>query len=228
MKRGIIFDLDGTLWDSCRVMADAWMECIRIYWPEHFRVITPAQMYSACGKTMDDFARFVLADLPEELNQAIGRKCEYFELDYMKEHCGDLYPGLEETLARLREMYHLFIVSNCQDGYIETFMQASGMGGYIEDIESYGRTGMKKHENIRLLMQRNGLDQAVYVGDTRLDRKSSDLAGIPFIHARYGFEELIPDVPSIDSLPELVQRAGEVFDVYEEWSKNAGPEKSGS
>ena len=215
MKRGLLFDLDGTLWDACRVMADSWTACIHEYWPAYDRVFTVAQMYGACGKTMDDFSRYVMPDLPDELRIEIGKKCAEYEVEYMKEHCGELYPGLAEAFNALAEAYHLYVVSNCQEGYIENFVALSGVGHLVEDIESFGRTGLKKYENIQLLMQRNGLEQAVYVGDTRLDRKSADLAGIPFIHARYGFEEPIPDVPWIDSLPELPERASQVFAAYD-------------
>ena len=40
---------------------------------------------------------------------------------YLAEHGGILYPKLEETLQKLSEKYPLFIVSNCQDGYIQSF-----------------------------------------------------------------------------------------------------------
>ena len=93
-----------------------------------------------------------------------------------------------EMMNTLRDQgYHLYIVSNCQDGYIEDFISWSGCQDLIEDIEDYGRTGKGKADNIRLLMERNALDCAVYVGDTQGDLDSASAAGIPFIFASYGF-----------------------------------------
>lgn len=47
------------------------------------------------------------------------------------------------------------------------------MERYFEDIEMSGRTGLDKGKNIRLLMERNHIGQAVYVGDTKGDEKAA-------------------------------------------------------
>ena len=60
-------------------------------------------------------------------------------------------------------------------------------GHHFKDIEMSGRTGMEKGENIKLIMKRNGIDNAVYVGDTAGDESAARYAGIPFIWAAYGF-----------------------------------------
>ena len=49
--------------------------------------------------------------------------CSY-ENEYLSIHGGTLYPGLEDTLKELKKNYRLFIVSNCQSGYIEAFLHA--------------------------------------------------------------------------------------------------------
>ena len=86
----------------------------------------------------------------------------------------NLYPDLEETLEKLSKQYHLYIVSNCQTGYIEDFISCSGTWSFFEDFECFGNTGKAKGENIRLLVRRSGLDSAVYVGDTQGDYNSME------------------------------------------------------
>lgn len=81
----------------------------------------------------------------------------------------------------------VFIVSNCQSGYIELFLKKTGLAPYVTDTECFGDTGMKKAENIRLVVARNGLQQPVYVGDTKGDEEAAHEAGVPFVHAAYGF-----------------------------------------
>ena len=83
----------------------------------------------------------------------------------------------------------LFIVSNCQDGYIEAFLTAHKMYDVIKDWESSGRSGKSKGENIKDIISRNSLTSAVYVGDTVSDSVGARFAGIPFIYAKYGFGE---------------------------------------
>ena len=54
-------------------------------------------------------------------------------------------------------------------------------------------------------MERNGLKNPVYVGDTSGDAKSAKDAGIDFIYAAYGFGEVSDDsyVAKIESFAEL-------------------------
>ena len=81
----------------------------------------------------------------------------------------------------------------------------------IEDEETFGRTVLPKSENIKLMVKRNGLDDAVYVGDTRQDETSAREAGVRFIYASYGFgEALEPDetIASPKELPKALERMG--------------------
>ena len=116
-----------------------------------------------------------------------------------------------ETLQKLHEDYFTAIVSNCQKGYIEAFIQYYHLEPYIDDIESYGNTLLYKDENIRLVVNRNHLDKAVYVGDIDKDRQASVKAGVPFIFASYGMGE-VENTPRIDSLSQLPKRVKEVFE----------------
>ena len=81
----------------------------------------------------------------------------------------------------------LFIVSNCQSGYIELFLEKTGLADCITDSECAGRTGLSKGPNIRLVADRNHLQNPVYVGDIDGDRQASEEAGVKFCHASYGF-----------------------------------------
>ena len=99
----------------------------------------------------------------------------------------------------------LFIVSNCQCGYIELFLEKNRLESLITDFECFGNTGMSKGENIRLLLERNGLkpQQTVYVGDTQGDYEATVEAGIPFILAAYGFGKVPQAKASIAHMEEL-------------------------
>lgn len=185
-KPAIIFDLDGTLWDSTQAVCDIWNIVI-----ERERGIpsrlTRQDICDLMGKTMADIAAAIFPDLSLPERTALMDLCGEAENDHLRVHGAILYNGLEETLKTLSCHHRLFIVSNCQDGYIQAFLEAHKLEKYFSDIEMYGRTGMPKWDNIRLLMERNGLTKAVYVGDTAGDESAARKAGIPFIHAAYGF-----------------------------------------
>ena len=79
---------------------------------------------------------------------------------------------------------------------------------YFLDTENAERTGLSKGENIRLVLDRNSIDAAIYVGDTQKDLDAALFAGIPFVHAAYGFGTVpssYPAIHSLDQLPALVR-----------------------
>ena len=101
------------------------------------------------------------------------------------------------------EGYQLAVVSNCQRGYIDAFLASSGAGDLFLDYEEWERTGLTKGENIRLVMERNGYKKGIYIGDTKKDQEASIQAGIPFIHAAYGFGKSENPDGIINALTEL-------------------------
>ncbi len=206
-KSGIIFDMDGTLWDSAKAVADSWTEVVaREYTPD--RVITEEEIKSVMGLTMDKLAARIFPELPEEKRLQLLEVCGREENEYLRTHGAIVYPQVEETFQKLKEKYHLYIVSNCQSGYIEAFLEYYGYGKYIEDTECYGNNGLVKGENIRKVAERNHLTKAVYVGDIQGDYDASMQAGVEFIHAGYGFGTVdanVPEIAAFAELPEVVK-----------------------
>ena len=204
MQDGILFDLDGTLWDAALPITKAWNIVLR---RRNFPPLTLAQLSSYLGKTPEEIAALMLPSLPQSERMRVMDECFQEENDYLSQHGGRLYPHLEETLSLLSQRFGLYIVSNCSHGYIETFWNYHRLKPYFLDMEYAGRTGKSKGQNIRLLMNRNSVRRAVYVGDTLGDLQAAQEARIPFIHAAYGFGSVPPGSPSISSicsLPDVV------------------------
>ena len=210
MKKGIIFDMDGTLWDSAEGVAKSWTEVVNEEY-DRARVITTKDIQNVMGRTMDKIAEIIFPNLDEAARLELMEHCCQYENEYLREHGGILFPQLEETLKILKEKYHLYIVSNCQSGYIEAFLEHYGFGHYFDDIECYGNNLLSKGENIRLLVERNKLTKAVYVGDIQGDYDATVEAGLPFIYAAYGFGTIAQETAKINSLPELPKVAAEIL-----------------
>ena len=210
MKKGIIFDLDGTLWDSSQAVVDAWNDILKDE-PDVTRLADLDWMQRLMGKTMKDIEDEFFDYLPEKRRSGLMKRCLDHENKYIAENGGELFPGLSEVLGKLHEKYHLSIVSNCQEGYIPAFFAAHGTETFFDDYEENGRTGLVKADNIRLVVERNGLEKAVYVGDTLGDYNSTMQAGLPFIHAAYGFGKVPEGTPFIGDIRELPERVEEIF-----------------
>jgi len=204
----IIFDLDGTMWDSTDSIIGSWNETISKY-DEVKNKLTVDDMKSVMGLVVKDIALKFFPYLEEEYGLKIVKQCCINECNYLEKNGAILYDKLEETLNELSKKYKLFIVSNCQCGYIESFFKSHRLKKYFTDYENSGRTGLTKGENIKLIIKRNNLFNSVYVGDTEGDLKASRAAGIPFIYAEYGFgqaEEYDYVINNFNELLNLVKK----------------------
>lgn len=210
MKKGIIFDMDGTLWDSAENVAAAWNLAVKRSGYKR-DAITKEDMYRVMGKTMDVIADILFPDWDATERERLLFSCCGLENEYLREHGGILYPGIRETLEKLKPDCHLYIVSNCQAGYIEAFLDYYRMNDLIEDKQCYGDNGRQKADNIRILYERNKLDIAVYVGDIQGDYDASKEAGVQFIHAAYGFGTITEPVQKIAAFTELPKAVKQVF-----------------
>ena len=60
-------------------------------------------------------------------------------------------------------------------------------------------------------MERNGLEQTIYVGDIQGDYDATMQAGVTFIHAKYGFGTINTEVAEIEKFSDLPEVAARVF-----------------
>ena len=181
----VLFDLDGTLWDASEILAPAWNDYCAAHGINHR--FTPADCRSYCGKTLPEIAAVVFPDADPAWREAVITGCCDAECIPLAKLGGKLYPDLERVLTELRREHFLAVVSNCGLGYIESFFTGNQTGHLFDDSENAARTCQSKGQNIRLVMERNGIEKAVYVGDTEGDRRAAEEAGVPFIHAAYGY-----------------------------------------
>ena len=202
MKKGILFDLDGTLWDSSAEVVEAWNRCLREQ-PGRSEQVTLDDMHRFMGKTLEEISAMMLPQLPEAERLRVTLRCIEAEQAYLKHHAPRLYPDERDVLTELAEHYALGVVSNCQDGYIQIYLEQCGFSELFCDFECIGRTGKSKGENIRLVMARQGMADCIYVGDTQGDCNAAGNAGIPFVHAAYGFGSADRCAATLESLRDL-------------------------
>ncbi len=208
--RAVIFDLDGTLWDATEALTAVWQRELKRIGID--RVLTRSHMVGGMGLGPEALAQHMAPELPPKEREPFFSHVTQVETDFILEYGAKLYPGLEESLRCLKKDYALMIASNCVDGYIEAFLRYSGLEALFCDFLHPGITGLPKADNIRLLMERNGIREAVLVGDTPLDEEAAQGAGVPFIHAAYGFGKSESAKWHIDALTELPDLLPNIFE----------------
>lgn len=208
----IIFDLDGTLWDSSENVAASWTNTLKNSGdPDVSNIVfTGEDIRGVMGMTMDEIAKKLLPMLPPQQQLDTLQKCSAEENDFLAVHGGRLFDNTEQTLSLLVQRHRLFIVSNCQCGYIETFLQFSGLGRLFTDHLCWGETNTPKSETITAVMKKNNIAGAAYVGDTQGDCDSAFGAGIPFVHAAYGFGK-ITSPEKVYKTAESISQLAEIF-----------------
>ena len=156
-QTAILFDLDGTLWDSSKEVLLCWN---RVLSPLG-RHITEAEMDRLMGLTPREIGDVQFSDLPPVERYALTDRCLRSEDPYLYERGAKLYPRVRETLRRLKERYFLGLVSNCTEPYAQAFLHAHGLSSLFDDHETAGRTSLDKGDNIRLLLERNSIQKEI-------------------------------------------------------------------
>jgi len=204
---GLVFDLDGTLWNTNESCARGWNNVLSRHGIP-YRAITADDVGRVAGLPHEQCIRNTFRELSEAHIQLISAETALEDNRMVEQHGGTLYPGVSEGLRELARHFPLFIVSNCQAGYIELFLQHSGLGALFRDVECWGNTGQPKTDNLRQVLERNAVTRAWFVGDTTGDQVAARACGVPFIFAAYGFGQCDDADLRIDVFTDLVSALG--------------------
>ena len=183
----LIFDIDGTLWDSRGLVAEGYNAQLHREGLDHL-CVDAERLKTLFGKVMTEIADALFETLPREERYPLLERCMESENAHLHESPCDIgFPGVKETLEKLAENHRLFIVSNSQCGYPELCIRKMGLEKLIQGHLCFGDTGTTKGQTILRLMREPNIESAAYIGDTQGDLDACEDAGIPFIFAAFGF-----------------------------------------
>ena len=200
----LIFDIDGTLWDSRQLVAEGYNIQLEKEGLQHL-FVTAEDLRPLFGKVMTAIADVILASIEPPERYELMERCMQTENDYLfTNECRIGYPKVKETIAELSKKHRLFIVSNSQCGYPDLCIEKLGLTPYIEGHMCFGDTGTSKGKTIRTLMEKHNIGSCIYIGDTQGDLEACQEAGIPFIFCTYGLGTAESWDAKIDAIDELL------------------------
>lgn len=183
----IIFDVDGTLWDSRALLADAYnVQLAKEGLPAD---VTAERLKPLFGKTMTLLADGLFPEIPVPERYALMDRCILQMDKHLEAYASPAigYPNIRKTMECLAKKHRLFIVSNGQKGYPQMAAKKLELEDLITGYLSFGDTGLSKGQTILQLMDKHNIESAVYVGDTQGDLDACREANIPFIFTSFGF-----------------------------------------
>lgn len=206
MADGILFDVDGTIWDSTGIVTDAWNQALTDTGHGDVQV-TADRLKGLFGLPMLDIISDILPDADMEELKKFEDVCYEYEENFIKAKAGVIYEKIDEVIKKLAEKYKVFIVSNCQSGYIELVIEHLKLDDYITDHVCPGDSGLLKAENILLMCEKHDLKKPVYVGDTQMDANACEKAGVPMVFAAYGFG-------SVDKYSAKIEKPADLLEIF--------------
>jgi phosphoglycolate phosphatase len=188
--QAVIFDLDGTLLNTLDDLADGVNHTLAEFnYPQRSK----QDIRRFLGNGIERLAKLVL---PPEVTEAKFREVYKAFKEYYTDHCQiktRAYDGIEEVLKTLKaDGYKLAIVSNKNAEAVAALNQI-----YFKDYVSVAigqKAGIRKKpapDTVLAAMEVLGVakQDAIYVGDSEVDKATADNTGMDAILVTWGFRD---------------------------------------
>jgi phosphoglycolate phosphatase len=208
----IVFDLDGTLIDSRRDLADATNAMLVSFGASPLATERVAAMVGEGAPVLVRRA-LTAAGLDPETPDALDRFLTSYD-ERLLIHTRP-YDGMPETLARLRAVSPLTVLTNKPGRATMRILEGLRLDAYFKQVlggdTPYGRKPNPGGLRHLMAAARATASTTVLVGDSRIDLQTARGAGVRICLARYGFgftlkeEELRGDDVLIDHPRDLTR-----------------------
>jgi phosphoglycolate phosphatase len=202
--RSLLFDLDGTLIDSCPGIAAS----LAVAFRAAGRTMPPIDVRAVIGPPIRLMAARVDATLSEAELAAIEKafRAEYDSQGWLQTV---LFDGVVSALEELRDGgARIFLITNKPRIPTVGILERFGMTNLFEEIVTRDSrtpvyTGKAEMLSELLMRRRLAAETAVMIGDTAEDKDAATASGLAFIHASYGYGSIATPCRSIPCFREL-------------------------
>lgn len=210
MTKSFIFDMDGTLFQTDKVLA--------ISLEETFNHLRTLNLWEA-ETPLDKFREIMGATLPvvwatllpNHSNEIREKANEYFHtklIDSIENGKGALYSNVKELFTYLKNNGHsIFIASNGQVEYLSAIVQYYQLDNWVSETFSIQQiNSQNKSDLVQIIIEKYGIKNGAVIGDRISDIKAAKSNGLIAIGCRFDFaqeDELSQADMIIDNLLEV-------------------------
>ncbi len=205
----IIFDLDGTIVDTCEDITRALNFCLRKYGISEF---TKNEVKNMIGEGVKKFIEKALEQ--RGLSKSLLENILDCFVSYYTEHIADYtkpYPGVIETLEKLQGIKKAIISNKLTTLSVKTLI-STGLINYFDFVAGNDFFPEQKPSPLPLLETiekfRIKKENTLIVGDSNIDIEAGKSAGIKTVAVTYGYREsyLLKDADfKIDKFEDLLK-----------------------
>ncbi|WP_404468300.1 HAD hydrolase-like protein [Sutcliffiella horikoshii] len=210
--QAIIFDMDGTLFQTDRIL--------ELALDDTFKLLAEMNIWEKESPApIDTYRRIMGVPLPVvwetllpfhslEVRNAANEIFHEKLIDKIKNGRGALYPKVQEVLGYLKEQnIDLYIASNGQTPYLRSIVEQYDLMQWITEVFSIDQIeSLNKTELVGKIVKKYAIQHGVVVGDRLSDINAAKGNGLTAIGCRFDFaqeEELAQADLVISSFEEL-------------------------
>lgn len=179
-KKFIVFDFDGTVADTNKLIIDAWQHIFLHYRGEEE---DETRLYHTFGETLEYSIRNMLPEA--DTTEAISM---YRAFQRAHNDRKEVFPGIRELLTELKERgYIQAIVTSRTANTTKDYMKDLGVTDYFDMVITCDDVKAHKPDPLPLLTALNKLgaakEESIMIGDTRFDIGCANNAGVDSVLA---------------------------------------------
>lgn len=184
MLKNIVFDLDGTLWQTTDSYVYAYHQLCAFYGLEE--KVSDEIVKTYLGVRLDKLLNELFPTVEDK--HTLAYRALGYSVEYLTQHPKDCcFDGVKELLERLHKNYDVYIVSNCLKEYVEAFLKISGTQEYVKAF--YTIELGEKSQHIQKISAGKPEEKTLFVGDCDDDYLSIiNHYQTIFAYATYGYK----------------------------------------
>lgn len=193
MKRAAIFDMDGTLFQTHKILATSLDDVFEYLRKQNLWIgNTPIDKYNEIMGVPLPVVWETL--LPNHSNSIREHSNELFHqrlIENIQNGHGALYPNMIEIFEHLKEKdYLIFIASNGQTEYLHSIASYYQLNNYVTEVFSIQQVeSLDKGHLAEMILNKYNLSEGFVVGDRLSDIQSAKKNSLTAIGCRFDFAQ---------------------------------------